>query len=217
MAGNIINLIRKDFYALWTEKGVGATIYMVLIIGSICAPALKLIIILYLFLIIPMYIHNTFMLDEKYRTDRFFASVPVLRIDIVLSRYLGVVIILMLHLALGYTSNLIYKLSGISRFGLLPSYYAIAIIFASIIASAYLPFYFRYGITKAMNIISALFLGLFFGIMFALYKKEGLFKEIMDFSFTNVFTTSLLLTGLAILIFVISIKVSSVIYLKKDL
>jgi len=217
MAGNIISLIRKDFYALWTEKGVGSMLYILLIIGSISTPALKLINMLYLLIIIPMYIINSFTLDAKYRTDRFFASMPVRRIDIVLSRYLGIVIIVMLHLVMGYASNLVIKLSGISRFSILPGYYAVALIFASIIASTYFPFYFRYGITKAMNIMSSLFMGLFFGIMFALSKKQGLFKEIMDFSFTNVITTSLILTGVAVLLFVISIKISSVIYLKRDL
>lgn len=216
MAGNIINLIRKDFYALWTEKGVGSTIYTLLVIGSICTPVMKLIYIIYLFFIINMYIYNTFMLDEKYRTGRFFASLPVRRVDIILSRYLGIVIIMLIHLALAYSSTLILKLSGIARHGILPGYYAVALTIASIIALTYFPFYFRYGI-KAMNIMSRLFMGLFFGIMFALFKKEVFFKEIMDYSFTNVFTTSLLLTGAAVLLFVISIKISSVIYLKRDL
>jgi hypothetical protein len=217
MAGKIIKLIRKDFYALWTEKGVGSTFYILLIIGSLCAPALKLINMLYLFMVIPMYIFNSFMLDEKYRTGQFFASMPVGRLDIVISRYTGVVFIMIFHLALAYASNLVFRLSGISRFSMLPGYYAVALIFASIIASIDLPFYFRNGITKAMNIISALFMGLFFGIMFVLFKKQELFKEIIDFSFTNVFPTSLLLTGVAVLIFVISIRISSAIYLKKDI
>jgi hypothetical protein len=217
MASNIISLIRKDFYALWTEKGVGSIIYTLLVIGSLCTPALKLINMLYLLILIPMYIINSFTLDEKYRTGLFFASMPVRRIDIVLSRYLGILIIMLIHLALGYASNLIFKLTGISRFSLLPGYYAVALIFSSIIASIYLPFYFRYGITKAMNIISSAFIGLFYGIMFVLFEKQGLLKEIIDFTFTNVFTTSLLLICVSILLFVISIRISSTIYLKRDI
>ncbi|NLA74358.1 MAG: ABC-2 transporter permease [Deltaproteobacteria bacterium] len=218
MAGNIINLIRKDFYALWTaEKGVGVALFLPIIVFFPTAPVWKFFPLIYMLIILYTFGMNSFMLEEKYITSRFFASLAVQRREIVLSKYLGIAVIMAVHLVLAYSANFVFFFAGKLKYQLPPGYFALILFVASLLISTSFPVYFRYGITKSMYIIAALFMGLFLGIMFVLLKKEALFKEIIDFSFTNVFTTSLLLTGMAVLLFVISIRISSAIYLKRDI
>lgn len=217
MAGNIINLIRKDFYALWTEKGVGAAVFLPIIIFSPTAPVWKSFSLIFLLIILHTFGMNAFMLEEKYITSRFFASLAVQRREIVLSRYFGIAVIIAVHLILAYSANFVFYFAGKLKYQLPPGYFALILLVASLLISISFPVYFRYGMTKSMNILAALFMGLFLGIMLVSLKKQGLFKEIIDFSFTNAFTTPLLLTGIAVLLFIISIRISSAIYLKRDL
>lgn len=217
MADNVINLIRRDFYALWTETQGGPIWYILFIIGSLGAPLFELFSMLYLLLLIPMYGMNIFSLDEKYRTERFFASLPVRRSNIVLARYLEVVVIVALHLALAYACNLVIKLAGVQRFQITPGYCAVALIIASLWISFSFPCYFKSGITKALKSLILLPIWAFPGILIAALIIQGLSKKIANFSFTVPFTTSLLLTGIAILLFVVSLKISTAIYSKRDL
>lgn len=121
------------------------------------------------------------------------------------------------HLALAYSSNLIFKLAGLTKFQIPPGYFSVTLIIISLLISFSFPFYFKFGPTKAMSILTFSVMGVFYGVMFAVGKKPELVEKIRNFSFTDVFTTSLLLTGIAVLLFVVSIKVSIAIYSKRDL
>ncbi len=217
MSDNIINLIRRDFYALWTEKGVGAVVFLSLIFMSPAAPVWKFITLIFLPIILQMYSSNTFILEEKYRTERFFASLPVRRRDIVLSRYYGVVVILAVHLILAYSGNLAFKFAGLIKFQIPPGYFALTLIVSSLPASITFPVYFKFGATKAMNGLTLGLMGVFYAVFFAVFKIPGLFEKIRKLSLADDFVTSLLLTGTAILVFVLSIKISTAIYSKRDL
>ncbi len=216
MAGNITNLIRKDFYALWTEKGIGVVIFIPLTAISPVAPAWTLFTLFYLLLLIHFYSSNIFILEEKYRTAGFFGSLPVRRKDIVLSRYFGIVVLMAVHLLLAYSSNLVFKLAGMLKLQLPPGYFALALLLISILASFSFPFYFKYGATKATIGLTLGFAATFFIFFFAVSKIPGLVEKIRNFSFTDVLTSSLL-SGIAILLFVVSIKISTQIYSKRDL
>lgn len=217
MTGNIINLIRRDFYTLWAEKGIGVAVFIPLIVVSPVAPAWKFFTLIFLPILIQLYSNNTFMLEEKYRAVRFFASLPVRRRDIVLSRYLGVIVLVAFHLVLAYSCNLAFKLSGMLKFQLPPGYFALIFIIVSLLTSLSFPFYFKFGAAKAMTGLSIGLMGAFYAVMFAVGKNPELAVKIRNISFADSFITSLLLTGIAILLFVVSIKISTSIYTKRDL
>ena len=217
MSEKIINLIRRDFYALWIEKGVGVSVFMPLIFLSPAAPFWRFFSLIFLPIIIQLYSNNVFILEEKYRTGSYFASLPVRRRDIVLSRYFGVIVLVAFHLVLAYSSNLALMLAGKPKFQLLPGYFALALIFASLLTSFSFPFYFKYGATKVMNSLTIVVIGVFYGFIFAVAKTPGLAEKVRNLSFMGPLSTSLLLTGIAILLFIVSIRISTAIYLKRDL
>ncbi len=218
MAGNVINLIRRDFYALWAiNRGPGVFIFLSLIFISPVAPVWRFFTLIFLPFVIQLYSNSAFSLEEKYRTDRYFASLPVRRDEIVRSRYFGAVVLLVFHFALAYSGNLAFNLAGSARFQLLPGYFALAVLFVSLLTSISFPFYFKFGATKAMHGLTAGLMGIFYGAIFIVGKRPDLFSKIRNFSLTDAFYTSLLLTGMAILMFVVSIRISTAIYNRKDL
>ena len=217
MAGNITNLIRRDFYALWTEKGTGSAVFIPLIIVSPVAPAWKFFTLFFLPFILQLYSNNSFILEEKYGTAGYFASLPVRRKDIVLSRYFGVAVLTASHLALAYSGNLAFRFSGMLKFQLQPGYFALSLFIVSLLTSISLPFYFKFGATKVMNGVTIAFAIAFYAAIFVIATKPELAEKVRSLSFTDTFTASLLLTGAAILIFVVSIKISTEIYSKRDI
>lgn len=217
MTGNIANLIRKDFYAQWCEKYSGPYVLISLLLLSPSAPAMKFFTLIFIFLVIHIYNNNAFRLEEKYRTERFYASLPVRRKDIVLARYLGVVVLVAFHLALAYASNFIYKLAGLQKFQITPGYFAVTLIIVSLLTSLSFPFYFKYGVSKATTFLTVTVLVVSYGIIFAVGEIPDLALKLRTFSLTDTFSTSLLLTGIAVLLFIASIKISTTIYSKRDL
>ncbi len=217
MAGNIINLIRKDFYTLWSEPGIGVSVFLSVIVISSVAPAWKSLALIFLPIFTLSYGLNTFMLEEKYRTDRFFASLAVRRREIVLSRYFEIAVIMAVHIILAYLANFGFYLAGKLKFQLPPGYFSLVLMVVSLLISISFPVYFKYGVTKAMNVISFGIMAAFYALFFAVFKIPGLFEKIKKFSLEETSIMAFILTGIAILLFVLSIRISSAIYLKRDL
>lgn len=217
MAGKIISLIRKDFYTLWSEPGIGVSVFLPVIVLSSVAPAWKSLALIFLPIFTLSYGLNTFMLEEKYRTERFFASLAVRRREIVLSRYFGIAVIMAVHLILAYSANFGFYLAGKLKFQLPPGYFSLVLMVVSLLISISFPVYFKYGVTKAMNVISFGIMAAFYALFFAVFKIPGLFEKIRKFSLEDTSIMAFILTGIAILLFAVSISISTKIYSKRDL
>lgn len=217
MAGNIVNLIRRDFSALRSERGVGDLIFVSLILAPFTAQVSSFITFIFIAFIIQTYNNSTFIIEEKYQTDKFFASLPVKRKEIVLARYYGVVVLIAFHLILSYFTMFAFKLIDMLKFQLPLGYFVLTLVAASSLTSLSLPVYFRFGATKAITGLTTGLVVIIFIILFSLSERSGLAEKIMNFSFEDFFGIYLLLTGAAVLLFVVSIKISIFIYTKRDI
>lgn len=215
MANNIINLIRQDHYAIWNGKTIGATIPVLIIIGGLLAPFSKIFGLAYVLMLV-LFSTESFVIEEKYRAEKYIASLPVRRRDIVLARHLELIVSVVLYLVLAYSCNLVLQLMGRTEFQILPGYYAVVLIFVSLLSFIF-PLYFKFGAINTRAVTTIMFLGGVFGFMIAAGKNPALIKKITNAMFPEDFLTALFLIGIAILLFVISIKISTAIYSKKDL
>ncbi|MBN1903637.1 MAG: ABC-2 transporter permease [Deltaproteobacteria bacterium] len=184
MAGNIINLILKDFYILWRENRIGLILMIIsTVISAFFAPIAGSIWLFFMFLNVCAIIMSLFNLEEKYRTEAFFASLPVSRREIVLSRYGAVIVIFLIYAVVTYLldiSNVIH--ADKSKAMSIPVGYYISVFFSlAILSSVTLPLYFKLGYTKAKGIeIFFIFLAiLWFG-----YLRRNM--EFREFRYTHI-------------------------------
>ena len=223
MTNNIIKLIHRDYISLLSEKYIGVSILICLILGGFLAPLLKSFNLLFLLIIVSSFVTHLFMLEEKYRAEKYFSSLPVKRSDIVLARYIGVIVMMLLYLILGYSINLINIIVGRSDILIPPGYYALVLFITSLLVSIFFPLYFKYGFIKSKLITMTIFMivGGMMGAMMSKWiispNKSEHMEMITKYLFSNDFTRTLPLIGISILLFLISIAISKTIYSKKDL
>ena len=221
MAGNIINLMYRDYYAFWNHKIFRTSILFFPYV--LTGPLFKIYDFTLLWMatlifgLIRFSVINVFIFEMKSGTEKFFASLPVRRMDLVLTRYFEVIVITVLILILGYFSNTISRVFGRPDLQLPVAYYATVSIIFSLVASFSLPFYFKYDAIKG-SIIS-LFFGIIVlsqGVLYGLTKMPPR-KIIESFLLNEDLSTALAITGITILLFIVSIIISIVVYSKKDI
>lgn len=220
MAYSIIKLIRKDFYALWIENRVGLTLLIIsTAISAFFAPVGGIIWLFFMFINIYAIIMSLFRLDEKYRTEGFFASFPVSRREIVFSRYGVVIVIFIIYMIVTY----LLDVSDILNYGkpiklFIPAgYYITLFLSLAILSSFILPFYFNQGYArgKGLGILIIIILWLCVGYIRHSYEfREVLYTKTL-FSFH--ITTSLTLLGISVLLLGLSILVTVTLYSRKEL
>lgn len=225
MTGNIINLVRRDFDALMSEKIMWFIIQISFWLSVMFASLVNYISLLSLCLFIYIYIKSIFSLDEKYRIEKYYASLPVRRSEIVLSRYGGVVVISAIYLLIANLVNRVFIFFnfslGVEKTQPLPADYIILVfLILSFFTSLTFPFYFRFGIAKAKWISMILFI-VYAGltsiiISRPMIKGTDLAKH-LDFLFMQEIITSLILAVCAVVLLAVSIPVTLTLYSKKDL
>jgi ABC-2 type transport system permease protein len=225
MVTNILNLIRKDLCALWSEKTMGLMFFALLAISAAFASYLNLSSLAFVLLTVSSYILNVFTLEEKFRTEKFFASLPVRRRDIVIARYGGILAIAGVYFVVAYITNAFAILSGRTEVRPIPlGYCATVLVIMAFLASFTFPFYFKLGIAKSKTITSLLlagFMGLG-GTLMALNPARGsqrLMKGIsavLSSPFPHDLPHTLLLMGVAIMLFAVSIPVAVTLYSRRD-
>ncbi len=232
MASNIVNLIWKDFYALWSEKMMGLTFIALLLISAFFASYLNFSSLVFVLITASSYILNMFSLEEKFRTERFFASLPVRRSDIVLARYGGVLAIAGAYFVMAYLANAVYIFAGKNEFAdktdvrpIPLGYCATVLVILAIITSFTFPFYFKFGLAKAKTITTLLFsvfMGLT-GVLMFMPPSGGpnrvmkAISAVLTSPFPHDLMHALLLICVAILLLGVSISAAVALYSRKDL
>ena len=226
MANSIASLMRKDFCVLCSEKTTGLLFAALLALSAAFAYSLNFSSLVFVMFTASSYIMNIFGLEEKYRTETFFASLPVRRKDIVFARYGEVLAIAAAYFALAYLSNTISFYAGKTAVRLIPiGYCASVLLVLSFISSFTFPFYFKLGLAKAKIVTTLLFSGfmaLFTAIMFAHPRESAarsakIFSQLFNAPFPRDPLNVLLLLGCAILLWGASIPVAAAVYSRKNL
>jgi ABC-2 family transporter protein len=109
----------------------------------------------------------TLFLEDRYKTETFYASLPLRRSSIVLARYILTGLLSLAGLAFvflyGYLLTSVVKLRWMTiDLGSLLSLDGITgfALFTAFLAALYFPFYFRHGLAKGSFIFAAVLLGL---------------------------------------------------------
>jgi ABC-type transport system involved in multi-copper enzyme maturation permease subunit len=218
---NILSLIKKDFCALMSEKIMGIMFIILLLMSAMLASLVNFSSLIFLFLVIYAYIQNLFSLDEKYRTEKYYASLPVRRNEMVFARYGGVAAIPAIYLIIAYLANRGFIFFHLKEAQPLPAGYIVLVfLILAFLTSFTLPFYFRFGISKAKGVSVILFMviGALMSIMFSLARIRGTgISNQVGFIFYQEIITSVMLFGCAVLLLAISVPLTLALYSRKDL
>ncbi len=226
MANNILSLILKDLCALWSERMMGLMFVCLLAIGAVFASYQDFPSLLFVFMTVSVYIMNVFSLEEKFRTERFMASLPVRRRDIVLARYGGILAIAAVYFVVAYLANVISILIGRPGVRLIPlGYCSTVILILGFTASFTFPFYFKFGMTKAKTVTNLLVTVLMaLGVVVMTLRQGGgsnqarrTISAFLNSPFPRDLPHTLLLMCVAILLLGVSIPVAVALYSRKDL
>lgn len=226
MTSNIVSLIRKDFYSLLSEKMLGyMPVVYCLIVSSLFASTASYFSLFIMFVTVTSYIQNVSNLEEKYQTEKAFASLPVRRSEIVFARYSGVMVITCIYIVMAYLTNgvLIFLTKG--KTPPIPiGYFASVILIVSLTTSITIPFNFKYGFSKAKTIIIIIYLVLISPLLIEsleIYGGSHSYIETVLAAFKSPFPNSmvtiLLFTCISIMLLGVSICLSVATYSKKDL
>jgi ABC-2 type transport system permease protein len=226
MANNIVNLIRKDFWALWSERTMGPMLVVLLAISAIFASYLDYASLLFVVFTAFLYTHNAFSLDEKFRTEKLFASLPVRRRDIVLARYGGMLVIAGAYFVVAYLANVVSILIRKGEVRTIPmGYCATVLVIMAFMTSFSFPFYFRLGLARAKPVTMLLFGIIMVSTTVMMIPRQSggsheamkVISAILNSPFPRDLLHTLLLTGVAILLWAVSIPVAVALYSKRDL
>jgi ABC-2 type transport system permease protein len=226
MGNNVLNLIWKDFRALWSEKMSAFMFVGLFAISAIFASSPSFSSLVFVFVTASTYILNVFALEEKFRTERFFASLPVRRRDIVLARYGGVMAIAAAYFAMAYLVNVAFILAGKPGARPIPlGYFATVFAILAFFTSFSLPFYFKLGVAKAKTVTTVLVIvPMTVGVLLIVLRPSGgslpmmkAISAVMSAPFPPDLSRALLTIGAAILLLGVSIPVAAVLYSRRDL
>lgn len=214
----MFSLILKDF--LIQKKTFLLSIFALLIFTIIDSS----ILITYFVAVTYMWIMTACAIDDKYKADCLLNSLPIKRETIVFTRYLSVFVFAGISFTLYFFINKIVSLLNIS----LPfeplTFVDILIVLTTIIiiSCLYLPFYFKFGYSKAM----ILNFGLFFGSSFLLpviaksvsqTQKNRLTKLLSNFIAEGFNTkNATIVISILALIFITSLIISINLYRKRE-
>jgi len=225
MANNVLNLIRKDFIALWSEKTTGFLFAALLAISALFASYLTFSSLVFLLLVASTHTLNVFNLDEKFRTERFFASLPVRRRDIVLARYGELLAIAGAYFVMAYLANTASILAGKTEAQIPLGYCASVLVVLAFMSSFTYPFFFKRGLSKAKSVTTILLAIFMAPASTMIFMRPGdgsnqtakAFLAAMNSPFPRDLLHTLLLIGIAILLWGVSIPVAVALYSRRDL
>ena len=162
----MFRLILKDFYLMRVAVGWIAVYLVFSLLWS--SPPYGIMTVL----ISVLFIRHSMVLDDKYRTDSLYCSLPLKRSTIVLSRYLSALVVILAVTAFILILSYLHGKDGMTNKT------AFLILFYMVLFfSVFFPFYFRFGtqMRTELGFISTAVLILFFVIVLigsAIYSIE---------------------------------------------
>jgi ABC-type transport system involved in multi-copper enzyme maturation permease subunit len=162
--------------------------------------------------------------DEKNKTDIIFNSLPVNRVDIVMSKYFAVFLFAAYGIICSAVLGFIGMNAGILRVSRTISINDILIAFSGgiIFASIFYPLYFKFGMVKMKLVNIFLFMLFMFAPSFltdyaAKHPESSVVRNVISlFTNTSAETLRLLLLAAACIVLLTSILISIQIYKNKD-
>lgn len=212
----MINLLKKDIRACFKAdlKMIIKLIVGIIVFSTILMPFATIAIPLFLSYI---FILRSFQIDELNKCDYFFNSMPIDKEDIVYSKYIFSIIIIIISLIFSYLYS--YAIKSIWYVDLL-TIESILIILSLLLllVSITLPIIFKYGYNKSyiiINLITGITLVI---VIFSSMQPIGVIRSLDDGAellYNNLKLFAF--TGVCILIYLASMYVSTKIYTKKEI
>ena len=226
MRSRVVRLLSKDFITLRREPSAAFAGLVMIIVFPLLASAPGIPTLVITVFVLSMCGVNVFSIEEKYHTERFFASLAVRRREIVLARYAGTLVVEAMYFTLAFFYNGLEIVLGNHLVHPISLGYC-ALLFAAValVTAISFPLYFMLGIMKARFVTIVLYIVpvMFVGAVGGLGIGRGSWAFLSVFgaspgaSFPVDALTSGLIAGAALLLWLISIPIAVRLYEKRDL
>lgn len=202
------NLLLKDI--LIQKKTIGITILISIVYTFMLKNNISVLFTMYVFMFSYIFIFTACSYDDK--SEKMMNSLPVKRIDIVLSKYASIFLFLIISFAIFIFVVLILKITGLIHTG---SFITLKKILEAsfgviLLSSIYFPIYFKFGYSKTKYINVGIFALIFFVVSFlsqkaGKYNIDGFIQNLNSMPEWGLYTGVILIAFIILLIsFVIS-------------
>lgn len=213
----MLNLIRKDLIITksYMIKALAVLIFYIFAFNEINKQVMYL---MGMYLIVHVLISASFSYGEIAKEDYILRSIPINKKDIVLAKYVSVIVYFVAYLILIYLINFAINILNfdniIKPIQISTIYFSLSVIFIS--AAIQLPIYFKFSYNK-WRVVNGIIYVLFFSMIFKLNDNSSLINYIGNNNFTNnaFWEISLIPIIVSIILFSISSILSIRIYEKK--
>ena len=210
----MINLLKKDLVACFKTdiKTIVKLIVGLIIFSFILFPISVIMIPLFISYI---FILRSFYLDELNKCDYFFNSLPIEKEDIVYSKYLLAMIVIMISLIFTFLySKIMNYMWGFNNFNIDSILSILNIIL--LLISILFPIIFKYGYRKSYVLINLIIAVVIIVSMFSF--MGGSTESNTTETVSNLRDNSLIIkTGISMILYLISMNISNKIYIKKEI
>jgi ABC-type transport system involved in multi-copper enzyme maturation permease subunit len=226
MSSSILSLMAADFQVLWSEKTVLIAFLVSFAFFSVFASSLQVASMLFTVYILTSYTFSVFSLEEKYHAERYIASLPVKRRDVVFARYANTMVVIVVYFILAFLVNIAFLIVKFTPARPIPLEYCAIVFAAACLTSAVcVPSFFRLGITRSRAVIMLVlvipFMGyglvMGFGPSIGLLPAQASTATIPITSLPLRPLDSILMAVAALLVWAASIPLSVFLYSRRDL
>ncbi|MDU1322679.1 MAG: ABC-2 transporter permease [Clostridium botulinum] len=214
----MLNLIKKDLIITksYIIKALAILIFYIFIFNEMDKQGIYIIGI---YLIVQILISVSFFYGERAKEDYILKSIPAKKKNVVLAKYISIIIYFIAFLILIYLSNFIVHILNFSdiiqSLKISTIFFSLSTIFISM--AIQLPIYFKLNYSKGRIINNFIYFGIFIAI-YTLYDNNHLNNYMKTYNVSNDRYQKfiLIVTIISIILFIISSILSMRIYEKKE-
>ncbi|MBU5300138.1 ABC-2 transporter permease [Clostridium sporogenes] len=214
----MLNLIKKDLIITksYIIKALAILIFYIFIFNEMDKQGIYIIGV---YLIVQILISVSFFYGERAKEDYILKSIPVKKKNVVLAKYISIIIYFIAFLILVYLSNFIVHILNFSdiiqSLKISTIFFSLSTIFISM--AIQLPIYFKLNYSKGRIINNFIYFGIFIAI-YTLYDNNHLNNYMKTYNVSNDRYQKfiLIVTIISIILFIISSILSMRIYEKKE-
>ncbi|NFA61855.1 ABC-2 transporter permease [Clostridium sporogenes] len=214
----MLNLIKKDLIIIksYIIKALAIFLFYIFIFNEMDKQGIYIIAI---YLIVQILISVSFFYGERSKEDYILKSIPVKKKNVVLAKYISIIIYLIAFLILVYLSNFIVYILNfrdiIQSLQISTIFFSLSVIFISM--AIQLPIYFKLNYSKGRIINNFIYFGVFL-VIYMLYDNNHLNNYMKTYNVSNSIYEKFILisTIISIILFIISAVLSMKIYEKKE-
>lgn len=214
----MLNLIKKDLIITksYIIKALAILIFYIFIFNEMDKQGIYIIGV---YLIVQILISVSFFYGERAKEDYILKSIPVKKKNVVLAKYISIIIYFIAFLILVYLSNFIVHILNFSdiiqSLKISTIFFSLSTIFISM--AIQLPIYFKLNYSKGRIINNLIYFGVFIAT-YMLYDNNHLNNYMKTYNVSNDRYQKfiLIVTIISIILFIISSILSMRIYEKKE-